>query len=117
MKDSRITWLIALFVIIALAYTGYSYVQKDDVEKDDVEKEKYKNYISAKAVIDQKLPERVTRYGAKKARYAITITDARGEKIIRYNCELNGSLKEKDSITVYYDPNDPNGGEVITKIP
>lgn len=112
MKNKGIIGLVALFVIIALAYTGYSYL-----EKDDAEKEKYKNYVSAKAVIDQKLPERVTRYGAKQARYSITITDTKGEKIIRYNCELGGNLKEKDTVTVYYDPNDPNRSEVITKIP
>lgn len=105
-------WFVAVFVIIALVYTGYSYLHKDDAEK-----EKYKNYISAKAVIDQKLPERVTRYGAKQARYAITITDAKGEKIIRYNCELGGNLKEKDIVTVYYDPNDSKGSEVITEKP
>lgn len=112
MKNSRIIWLVAIFIIIGLTYTGYNYLQKDDLQD-----EKYKNYISVKAVIDQKLPERVTRYGAKQARYTITITDAKGEKIIRYNCELGGSLKEKDTVTVYYDPNDPNGSEVTTKRP
>lgn len=112
MKNKGIIWLVALFIIIALTYTGYSYLKKDDAEK-----EKYKNYVSAKAVIDQKLPERVTRYGVKQAQYTITITDAKGEKIIRYNCELAGNLKEKDTVTVYYDPNDPNGSELITKTP
>lgn len=112
MNNNGIIWLAAIFIIISLTYTGCSYLQKDKTEK-----EKYKNYVSAKAVIDQKLPERVTRYGAKQARYNITITDAKGEKIIRFNCELGGSLKEKDTVTVYYDPNDPNGSEVITKIP
>lgn len=112
MNNNGIIWLAAIFIIISLTYTGCSYLQKDNAEK-----EKYKNYVSAKAVIDQKLPERVTRYGAKQARYNITITDAKGEKIIRFNCELGGSLKEKDTVTVYYDPNDPNGSEVVTKIP
>ena len=112
MKNSQIIWFVAFFIIIALVYTGYGYLKKEGTEK-----EKYKNYVSAKAVIDQKLPERVIRYGAKQARYTITITDAKGEKIIRYNCELGGNLKEKDTVTVFYDQNDPNGSEVITKIP
>jgi len=107
MNSNRIIWLAVIFIIISLAYTGYSYFQKDDSKK-----EKYKNYVSAKAVVDEQLPVHVTRHGVKSARYNITIIDAKGEKIIRFNCELAGSPKEKDTVTVYYDPNDPNGSEV-----
>ncbi|SHG14888.1 hypothetical protein [Pedobacter caeni] len=112
MNLDRMTWVIISFTTLSLIYTSCS--QSD---KDNSEKEKYKNYIAAKAVIDQRLPERVSRYGAKQARYNLTIMDGKKEKVVRFNCELSGDFKEKDTLIVYYDPADPNGTEVKVKIP
>jgi len=106
-------WLAAIFIIISLVYTGCSYLQKDNEDKD-----KYKNYVAAKAVIDQVLPVRVTRYGAKQARYNLTIIPAGGaEKIARFNCEIGGTHQVNDTVTVYYDPAQPASSEVKSERP
>jgi hypothetical protein len=111
MNTNNAIWLGAIFIIISIVYTCCSYFKKDS--ETDI---KYKNYVEAKAVIDEKMPVRITRYGAKQARYNITIIAANGEKIRRFNCELGGNHNEKDSITVYYDPTNADS-EVKTSRP
>jgi uncharacterized membrane protein len=110
MNANNAVWLGAIFIIISIVYTGCNYFKKDN--ETDL---KYKNYVEAKAVIDVKMPVRITRYGAKQARYNITITAASGEKVSRFNCELGGDYKVKDVITVYYDPTNADSEVKIDK--
>ncbi|EDM35113.1 hypothetical protein PBAL39_16566 [Pedobacter sp. BAL39] len=112
MKNNAATWLGAIFTSLSLVYSGCSYFNND--EEDNINAMKY---IEAKAVVNQKMPERVTRYGAKQARYNITIIDPDGKGIPRYNCELGGSHALNDTVVVYYDPNEPLTSEVLTKKP
>ena len=110
MGNNVITWLGAIFITISLIYTGCSFFEKDADEENTA------GYVAAKAVVDMVLPARVSRYGAKPPRYNITIISASGEKFMRFDLSLAGEPKVKDTITVYYDPKNPQTSKVKSKL-
>jgi hypothetical protein len=111
MNKTNLTWVIAALVLASLAFTGWRYIQQGHANKL-----KYKSYLSAKATVLQRMPERVTRYGAKQARYILAFNLQDGSPYQSGNCMIGGGYKAGDTLTIYYNPANPSD-EIITALP
>ncbi|MBC9913107.1 DUF3592 domain-containing protein [Chitinophaga varians] len=109
-KSKSIVYVIAVVVLISLAYTAWSFIRQQP------DKKKYKNYLPVTASITDKLAGRVSRYGAKPTRYHLVFTAKDGKKYTASNITLGEELQPGDTVTVYYNPDNP-GDEVVRSLP
>lgn len=110
MNKSNVSWLIAAFIIVSVCITAWQYIQKRQTTK-----EKFSKYVAAQATVIDRMPERVTRYGVKQSRYTVSFKDANGKQYTLSDCELGTNHKPNDTLTIYYNPQNP-ADEITTYI-
>lgn len=109
-KSKTIIYLIVVGVVISLAYTAWSFISQQP------DKKKYKEYQPVTATITDKLAGRVSRYGAKPTRYHISFKTKDGKEHFASNVELGANMSPGDTVTVYYNPADPEE-DVVPGLP
>lgn len=64
--------------------------------------------MPAEAVVIQVYPARVSRYGVKVPRYALKFANLNGKEYTQHNVELSDTYKVNDTLTVFYNPANPD---------
>lgn len=109
-KSKTVIYLIVVVIIISVAYTAWSFIGQQP------DKKKFKNYQPITATITNKLAGRISRYGAKPTRYHVVFKTKDGQEHTASNLELGADLNPGDTITVYYNPANPDD-EVVPSLP
>lgn len=109
-KSKTIVYLIVVVVILSVAYTAWSFISQQP------DKKKYRDYQPVTATITDKLAGRVSRYGAKPTRYHISFKTKDGKEHFASDVELGANLNPGDTITVYYNPANPED-DVVLRLP
>lgn len=105
-----VIYLIAIVILVSIAYTAWSFISQQP------DKKKFAKYVAVTAIIEQKLPGRINRFGAKPTRYQVAFTTKDGEKRTASNLELGAEKNVGEQVTVYYNPENA-GDEVVSRLP